>query len=400
MNPNNLNPYLTAYWALNETSGMRSDCVNSLKLVPQRGSLSYDVGKFNNAAAFIGDAYLRAAHNDLLGRVTNTRGFMFSAWVLFDSGEGCIIVEKDPYFKISTGELSSSGRWVAEINGDSFNTSTWDTVTTERWYHVFLGASRGKAVFVTRSSGGRYYDSFDIGSLSTSASYFNIGEKMKGRIDEVAFWYSQQFNTVDEFLSLEDDIYQGGHGAFYDCNKSLWQIPVTVNGVTTYPSIKVQPNTERTLPLSRVQTYNYASGSKSFVSDASNKKATTGGIHAGALSFGNLAPGETTETAILKLSVPDAIIIRNIRLGLVDTGGISFSSERFGVGTLEYLDVNATPNGYFTGLNNDNPKSANNVSIPVDGRNSSVYVYLNINVPKNFTLTKGVMKLKWYFDWS
>lgn len=397
-NLNTLNPYLTAYWPLEESSGIRDDVINSISLSPQDGSISRSEGKNGYAINFDSNAYLQTPHNNFLGRTIDTRGFMLSCWVLFDNVGNTNILEKDPYFKIQTGSIDEEGLWNATISGVTFDGSSWGPAVARKWYHVFMGASKGKGIFAIQSSSGRsYVTNSSMGSLTTSASPLYVGRKFIGRLDDLAFWYAQDVSSIDDFLSIQESLYENGSGRFYNTLKNLWQLPTNVNGITSFPYVEVTPNTNRTPSLARIRTYYYPNGKKVLGNDGSDRKATVNGIDSTSLSFGNLSPGQKSETLILKLVAPDAIILRNIRIGLIDAGGLNFSNIK--IETLEYKDLSFTPDVALTGLS-DGKDSDYNIDVDSDGRNESVYVYVNVNVPRNYSMNNGVLRFKWFFDWS
>jgi len=134
--------------------------------------------------------------------------------------------------------------------------------------------------------------------------------------------------------------------------------------------------------------------------DASDSNSTINTIDSKSLSLGPLAPGQISDTKIIYLRVSSAIAINNIKIALIDTGGITFGSEIFGVEIQSYLDYNIVPTTYFVGENRDNSSlNGNNVSILNSGANKSQYVYLNVHLPENQVLGAGTVRFKWFFDY-
>jgi len=157
----------------------------------------------------------------------------------------------------------------------------------------------------------------------------------------------------------------------------------------------------RTPQLKNVQTILVTKNGNIVSSDASNDKGTLNTIYSKALSFGQLSAGETSETKIIYLNVPSALAIRDIKIGLSDTGTIPFSTGKFCIEVRQDIDYNLTPLIAFTGLNTDNTASnINNVSIANAGENFSQYVYINVTVPKNQFVGDGVIKLIWFFNYA
>lgn len=131
-----------------------------------------------------------------------------------------------------------------------------------------------------------------------------------------------------------------------------------------------------------------------------NKKIPINGFDAKSMNFGILAPNESSKTNIIQLYVPDAVAITNIRLALIETGGIIFSGDIFGVETFNVVDYNIQPKSFFTGVSDKTVSSPYIVSIPSLNRYSSNYVYLNINVPKSQNFISGTVRYQWLFDYA
>ena len=121
----------------------------------------------------------------------------------------------------------------------------------------------------------------------------------------------------------------------------------------------------------------------------------------GALSFGTVGPGGTSDTIAVSLTSPLAITIGNIQIALIETGGIDFTNTSFGFATSQELDYNIVPTTYFQGINTDN-LSTNRYNISVENRSgvTSNYVYLNIKLPDTFSFTTGIVRYKWFFDYN
>lgn len=123
--------------------------------------------------------------------------------------------------------------------------------------------------------------------------------------------------------------------------------------------------------------------------------------HEGGLSFGTIAPGETGNPIIVSFSAPLATATRNIKIGLIDTGGITFTNTTFGITARDYIDYDITPSTYFQGVNtNGSETNAFNISVENKDSTSSYFVYLNIKLPQDYTLTTGILRYKWFFDYA
>lgn len=170
-------------------------------------------------------------------------------------------------------------------------------------------------------------------------------------------------------------------------------IPTTTTTTTTLP-----PRSEA---LKKVETILVTPSSETTSNDASGTKGTMRTINSCALSFGPLAPGETSETKIIYLRIPYSQAINNIKLALVDTGEITFSNNIFGVETKNYLDYNLIPSYNFSGLNTDNsPNNTNNIVVGNGNNTTSQYVYLNVKIPLDQKMGSGTIRYRWYFSYA
>ena len=116
--------------------------------------------------------------------------------------------------------------------------------------------------------------------------------------------------------------------------------------------------------------------------------------------MGNIAPGETTPVKILYLSVPSSFFIRDIKIALIDTGGLNFSLGRFSVETSIALDYNIIPRRFFMGVNTNNRATNTfNIDVPNFNRRRSQFVYLSVNVPGNAGFIAGTVRYKWFFNY-
>ena len=170
--------------------------------------------------------------------------------------------------------------------------------------------------------------------------------------------------------------------------------PTTTTTTTTTPA-----------PLSVVETLIIVDVNGQFVeqsaSNASDNNQTKGNLFANSLTFGTIAPGETSDNVIVLLNIPNSQAIGNVKLGLIDTGGIEFANNIFGITSENRLDDSVVPTTYFQGVNTSGTASnSNNIAIGNSKSNVSEYVYLNLNLPSGNTLGEGVIKYKWFFDYA
>lgn len=150
-------------------------------------------------------------------------------------------------------------------------------------------------------------------------------------------------------------------------------------------------------PLSIVKTIGYELYNGRYIekdmSDASNDDDTFNTVFAKTLSFGTVAPGQTSPTTVVMLNIPNALNIDNIKLSLIDAAGIPFTVTTFGYNYSVELRKDITPDYYFTSLNSP-------VSIPNLDNHKSSYVYLNFVMPSNIPLSTGIIRFQWQFDYA
>lgn len=134
-------------------------------------------------------------------------------------------------------------------------------------------------------------------------------------------------------------------------------------------------------------------------SDASDSDTSINTVRAFSFNFGTLAPGETSKTIIVALDVPHADAIGNVKIGLINPGGIAFANNIFGIASSSELSDNIVPDQFFQGINVEESEISTN-NIIVDNRldNVSNYVYLNISLPVDNFLGEGVVRYQWFFD--
>lgn len=167
----------------------------------------------------------------------------------------------------------------------------------------------------------------------------------------------------------------------------------TTTTTTTQPPRRV---------LKKVETVVYlADGTSITAQDGSNNKGTINSIFSESLSLGMLSPGSLSETKLISLRLPSSAGINNIKLGLIDTGGLDFTKAKFYIDTLTYIDYNFVPYNYFQGVNiNKLSSSEYNISIPNGGLLESQYVYLKVYVPDDQAFAAGTVRYSWFFDYS
>ena len=136
-------------------------------------------------------------------------------------------------------------------------------------------------------------------------------------------------------------------------------------------------------------------------SDASDNNETVNTPFSESANFGVIAPGGTSGVVVVQLSIPFSKAITNVKLALINSGGITFANNIFGITSSVELRSDITPSSYFQGINtNNSPSNSYNISIPNNIQDTSDYVYLNISLPRGNSLGEGVTRFRWYFDYS
>lgn len=395
MNLNDFNTYLSAYWNFDESSGVRSDFINNIPLY-QNGNVSSNIGKRNNSANFDGTSYLNAYDGWYFG---NENGFLYSLWVFFDNTDANIILDKGNYIKLSTNSVQNSKKWVLTIN-NTIIPNSFSTISSNTWYHVTIGASNGIYFFSINNGTIQSTTSTYTGTLTTNTNDLLIGMSLRGRIDEMAIWSNPNITSINQFLEISNEIYQGGKCLIYNNFKQLWELKVEVNSLISYPPLSSNPNIAITKSLSNVAIYNYYNNTTIEVNNASIDKSTTNTIDSSSFSIGVLAPGQTSKTFIFRLSLANALTVKNIKIALTDTGGIPFTTSTFGIESRNYKDDFLVPENYFQGISDGSVNSPYNIAIPNIGNTLSNYVYFNVKIPLDFTFVSKNIKLNWIFDYA
>lgn len=224
-----------------------------------------------------------------------------------------------------------------------------------------------------------------------------------------AFNFGNLYPTIDttyNSIGKVDSIYVDGN-YLYATKSALFSIyEILESTPTTTTTTPTTTTTTTTLParpeaLKKVETVAVSSNNISTGNDGSDSKGTLNTIDSMSISFGPLAPGETSETKIIFLRVPFARTIGNIKIALLESEGIIFANNVFGVEIKDYIDYNIVPSTYFQGLNEDNlPNNVNNIDVGNNSPLTSKYVYLNVTLPEGQELVSGTISMKWYFDYA
>lgn len=120
-------------------------------------------------------------------------------------------------------------------------------------------------------------------------------------------------------------------------------------------------------------------------------------------TFGVVAAGATSKTKVLRLNVPWAKRISNVKLGIIDAD-VRFVPGIVKFGTSSSFIQDYQPSEDFEGVNTASiSDDVNNKIVPVSNLsnlyNTSDFVYLSIEVPDRF-FQPGHFQLKWFFDFE
>jgi len=173
--------------------------------------------------------------------------------------------------------------------------------------------------------------------------------------------------------------------------------PTTTTTTTTPPALS-KVITTFAIEVTKASTTTLEVTQETNASNAENTKST---VFSESMTFGSIAPGETSKTIVAQLNIPNVKAITNIKLGLISTGSLTFANNIFGV-TSNYELISGYPiENYFQGVNsNESASNAYNISIPNKNNYSSDYVYLNINLPSNNIFGTSVLRYKWFFEYA
>jgi hypothetical protein len=139
---------------------------------------------------------------------------------------------------------------------------------------------------------------------------------------------------------------------------------------------------------------------QTYAVDENGREHLINGLGAKSLFFGILAPASTSKTKIVQLKVEGTAAIRNIKLSLIDSGGIDFNENIFGVDSRGFIDKGVVPESRFQGVSDKSLESEYNIDINNLNLLSSNYVYLNLNVPADQEFIAGTIRYQWIFDYA
>lgn len=200
---------LTAYWSLEEASGIRTDSKGASHLSDFNSTgVSGATGKVGSCCDFESASlqYLRAAGNaDLL--LSSDQAFTFSAWVRAESFVGSMVVlskdmaaDPDRSYQLQWSFSDSRARWLLwGSDGTLVDVSRPSPAMVDStWYHLICGHDPvANQVFIIVNNGTPDVVSFSLGTRDNNAWDFRIGAVSTGSIgsftwdgliDEVGFW--------------------------------------------------------------------------------------------------------------------------------------------------------------------------------------------------------------------
>jgi hypothetical protein len=229
---------LSAYWTLDEESGVRYDSHGSYDLT-DNNTVGYATGVIGNAASFVAANTESLSHVDADGLEAGENGLTISAWIRLNSSVTGYLVSR----WISGNNGSSWCLYYSSSNGRLYLYESPDGVNFNSIYQNF---SLSEWNFVVAWFGdGSYHMQINNSSIVTgtadlyadSVVNFTIGAAQStgystSYIDEVGLW--QRVLTTDERAALYND----GNGLAYSEFEALGPTPTP----TTAPTPTPDPN--------------------------------------------------------------------------------------------------------------------------------------------------------------
>lgn len=365
----------------------------------------------------LGDGYFTLGSSGI-SQIYSNYGYTISGWINDSQKTGAGAVYKeysltgDSSFTIyATGTNRPLRVQILDENGASLldkeslqNISSYNEWTSFAWVD-----SGGNASLYINGVKDQQTFSYTPGTLSVDTTVIGLdalgtGVEYEGSIDELT-----TYNTAksDSWARMDSYRYRSKQNNIpvlniaFDSAATTTTTPTTTSTTTNTTTTNTTTRPPRHTVLGKVETVEIINGSTKIEQDGSDNKATLNTIDSESLELGAMAPGETSSTKIIFLRVPSSLGINNIKLGLIDTGGINFTNSTFGVETLNYLDYNYTPSSFFDGVNEDkNATSSYNITVPNSGSFESQYIYLNVTLPNDHEMGAGVVRYKWFFDYD
>ncbi len=319
--------------------------------------------------------------------------------------------------------------WSLTDNGDTY-TENWSTPISILPDDTTFGVTSDASGLIYAPSGitggtgqANLHIITDDGSEPSDITAYSIGDISATRFLKSAYAYSPPVIGSNSFYYASVQEQSGGAAKYYDIIYVYRNSTPTTTTTTLPPGSSSSESSEddesssssesegpvttttttTQIPnvLSQVKTVIFINGKEIEINDASDSDYTINTPFAKSLTFGTLSPNELSETMIIALKLPYAKALKNIRLGLVDTGGLEFTTNRFGVYSSSNFDENIVPTTYFQGINTNKLESSiYNVTIDSNGSTMSDYVYLNVKMPEYNTMRSGTIRYKWFFDYS
>jgi len=200
--PNGLLSGLTAYWMLDESSGLRLDSVNNYDLT-QNGTVPGIAGALNNAADFPNTA------NDYLSNPSSDFGtseghFSFSTWIRVKSIFDGSIFGKEEFVTGGWSLFLAGGPSFALQSTADFNTERVVSevlVIPDISYHV-VASFNGAGAFIWVN--GVINTDAHLGATNSSVD-FQMGQNADVVVDETAIWIGRALTSADAVV-----LYNGG----------------------------------------------------------------------------------------------------------------------------------------------------------------------------------------------
>ena len=228
------NPYLEAYWPMEESSGTRLDSIQSHNLSESTSTISSTTGKKGNAAIITaGDGNL--VTSGIGGPFTPSSTVAISSWARFHGLTGTVttvtnIGDLDFGFKatvnptLNTVSISA----ITNVNTGTFETSSYTVplfqfnnivmVLTSSTLYLFINGQIKESLSATHTSIN------ETNTIFRSPQFDSFGTTAIAAYDEMAVWEDPVFADTNEVVQFAQALYNEGTGAFWDDSIGNWDI--------------------------------------------------------------------------------------------------------------------------------------------------------------------------------
>ena len=226
-------PYLKAYWPLDETSGTRYDIVGDNDLTPEEtffltpGEVASSQGAICDGAYFAGQNGNQLITSGSGSTLQPTSSIMISAWAKHLGGNWFNVVSKygfyppvsSPYWIKYTNVWFSQWEAAQAVGHSQYSLASFiDNDTINKWVHLCMITFYN---VIRIYADGVFKDSRTAGSFLSSDAEVQIGSSVysytnHGLVDEVAIWIDPPISDSTTADSLASTLYNNGIGTRYD----------------------------------------------------------------------------------------------------------------------------------------------------------------------------------------